>query len=728
MVFLFSEKENRLLRGRVHCLLAPFLTGGEHTADEIVTALEKELSPAEIYYALERLKKAHLIAPVTNAFSAGFSAFCQTLGVRPEDAARKLKRSRVFISSVGGVEKTRLSLALKELGIQITSKEADSTFSILLCDDYLNVALAPLQKQLFIEKRPYLMAKPIGYELWLGPLFSKETGCGHCMATRLKRNRLEETYVQNQNGDHSHFPTSVSELPTTLTLAASWLATEIFKTLIFSDAPHLKGKMLSFNLSSSKIDEHHLIRLPLCSLCGKRSKTRPLSPLTLQPRTKGVYDDNGHRCIPPEETLSKHAHQISPILGVVKFLKKEVRVENSALYLYTAGFNFALSNADRGIYRRSLRSASSGKGKSETQAKTSALCEAIERYSGQFFGDERRVRATFAGMNGQAIHPNQCLQFSKKQYAERARYNKSDRCFEPTPAPFSEKAPIDWSPVWSLTERRYKYLPSAFCYYGYPRSGRSFCMADSNGNAAGNTLEEAILQGFFELVERDAVAIWWYNRLRRPAVDLASFKDPYLSRVLAEYKAMNREVWVLDITTDLNIPTFAALSRRVDQKDEEIYLGFGTHLQPEIALLRAVTEMNQFISFEASWNLRQGEEKESHNRVANYWFKNATVANQPYLNGTAMLSANNFPQYHTQDLLDDILFCQKSVEDRGMEMLILDQTRPDIDLKVVKVVVPGLRHFWRRFAPGRLYDVPVKMGWINAPLQEEDFNPIPFFL
>ena len=44
--------------------------------------------------------------------------------------------------------------------------------------------------------------------------------------------------------------------------------------------------------------------------------------------------------------------------------------------------------------------------------------------------------------------------------------------------------------------------------------------ADSNGCAAGNTLEEAIVQGFLELVERDAYAIWWYNRLQRAEVDL----------------------------------------------------------------------------------------------------------------------------------------------------------------------------------------------------------------
>ena len=63
-----------------------------------------------------------------------------------------------------------------------------------------------------------------------------------------------------------------------------------------------------------------------------------------------------------------------------------------------------------------------------------------------------------------------------------------------------------------------------------------------------------------------------------------------------------------------------------------------------------------------------------------------------------------------------------------MEMLVLDQTRPDIGLNVVKVVVPGLRHFWKRLGAGRLYDVPVQMGWLDKPLTEEELNPIPLWM
>ena len=64
----------------------------------------------------------------------------------------------------------------------------------------------------------------------------------------------------------------------------------------------------------------------------------------------------------------------------------------------------------------------------------------------------------------------------------------------------------------------------------------------------------------------------------------------------------------------------------------------------------------------------------------------------------------------------------------GLEVLALDQTRPEVGLPVAKVIVPGSRHFWARFAPGRLYDVPVRMGWLDAPRAEADLNPIAMFL
>ncbi|NET57224.1 MAG: hypothetical protein F6K47_13980 [Symploca sp. SIO2E6] len=63
-----------------------------------------------------------------------------------------------------------------------------------------------------------------------------------------------------------------------------------------------------------------------------------------------------------------------------------------------------------------------------------------------------------------------------------------------------------------------------------------------------------------------------------------------------------------------------------------------------------------------------------------------------------------------------------------LELLVLDQTRPDIGLRVAKVIVPGMRHMWKRLGAGRLYDVPVQMGWLPESLTEEQLNPFPMWM
>jgi ribosomal protein S12 methylthiotransferase accessory factor len=147
--------------------------------------------------------------------------------------------------------------------------------------------------------------------------------------------------------------------------------------------------------------------------------------------------------------------------------------------------------------------------------------------------------------------------------------------------------------------------------------------------------------------------------------------------------------------------------------------------------MRAVTEMSQMLSHlphEPAWN---GSADTATDRETLHWLRTATVANQPYLlpdTAVPPRGAAADPRSWAEDVTEDIRACQALVERQGMEMLVLDQTRPEIGLPVAKVIVPGLRHFWARFAPGRLYDVPVRLGWLSRSISEEELNPIPMFL
>lgn len=388
---------------------------------------------------------------------------------------------------------------------------------------------------------------------------------------------------------------------------------------------------------------------------------------------------------------------------------------------------------DLDALRQNLAGRSAGKGKTDEQARASGFGEAIERYSSVFQGNEIWQKGSYQKMGDKAIHPNACMNFSQEQYKNRARWNAScSGCFQKVPEPFDEEREIEWTPVWSLTHEEFKYLPTAYCYFGYPKPPNPDCWADSNGCAAGNTTEEAILQGFMELVERDSVALWWYNRVKRPRVDLDSFDEPYFQALKEYYHTIHRQLWVLDITADLNIPTFAAITRRSDRAVEDITLGFGAHFDPKLAIGRALTEVNQILpnvlSDDANVSTQYPPTSEP---LAIDWWKTATLENQSYLAPDESVPPQvcaDYPQLWSDDLLEDVKTCQQIVEKHGMEMLVLDQTRPDIGLKVVKAIVPGMRHWWKRLGSGRLYEVPVQLGWLEESLKENQLNPFPMWM
>jgi len=116
---------------------------------------------------------------------------------------------------------------------------------------------------------------------------------------------------------------------------------------------------------------------------------------------------------------------------------------------------------------------------------------------------------------------------------------------------------------------------------------------------------------------------------------------------------------------------------------------------------------------------------------ASLWFRHATLDNQPYLAPDSSAPRRGpaaFGYRPTDDLAADVRTIQDRLAELGMELLVLDQTRPDIGMPVVKVIVPGMRHFWARFGPGRLYDVPVRLGRLSLPTPYEELNPIPLFV
>lgn len=752
-VYLLGEQDNHALTGQLYCQILPFLDG-HHSREQIAEQLKGEVPLDYIDFVLNRLMEKGYLTEAAPEMAPEVAAFWSDLGIAPAQAAQALGQP-VSLKTAGDrippAMVDLLTTALQDLGVPVHPADSgEVALTIVLTDDYLHPDLAALNQRQMDRRQPWLLVKPLGSVLWLGPVFKPgETGCWHCLAQRLEGNREVETSVQRQkhaaaaNGStpaeasppSPYLPTARAALPSTVQTALHLAATEIAKHLVFTAAagsPPAAGRwpvglddhLLTLNHRTLDLKPHAHRRRPQCPACGDPAllHRRGFEPPRLEPRLKDSGREGGHRALAPRQTLQRHEHLISPITGVVTELVRVTDPANPLVHTYRAGHAFGAATSLRGL-RSTLKHKSSGKGKTDSQSRASGFCEAVERYSGIYQGDEPRQRATFAELGELAINPEACLCMSETQYANRQAINEHRQAAHDwIPQRFDPSQPLDWTPVWSLTEQRHKYLPTAFCYYNYPLpKDQAFCRADSNGNAAGNTLEEAILQGFFELVERDSVALWWYNRLRRPAVDLSSFDEPYFTDLQRYYADHDRDLWVLDLTADLGIPAFAGVSRRTVGESERLILGFGAHLDPTIAILRALTEVNQ-LGLELD---RVPDDQLDGD--AKRWLLEANLANQPYLAPDPtqpVKTARDYPRCEGDDLLAEVIACVGTARQAGLETLVLDQTRPDIGLNVVKVIVPGLRHFWSRFGPGRLYDVPVTLGWRATPTPEAEMNPM----
>ena len=727
---LVSETFNTLLHGGLYCDLLPLLNGGR-AQGEIIAGLEDRHAATEILTALATLSARGYVLSAEHGMDRNRAAYWSSLGASPRWVEQRLAESRIeIVGDDGG-----LARRLKESGVPTGNR--NPLLSVMVCNDYLEERFAEVNRSQLESGKPWMLVRPRGMQPLFGPVFhaDKEGPCWTCLSYRLRAHQEVHNFLRNLGGEEAAFKPFAEE-PAVIDALYGLTAAEILKWIVLGDAAPIHEHALSINTGRFEISRHQVMRRPQCPACGNEAlyrPDRPPVPLRLQSSPKAVSNSGGSRTVAPEVTLAKYRHLVSPVSGVVTWLTRTTDEADSWLHVYWAGSNLGMRSRKLSSLRRSLRSKSAGKGSTREQSEVSALCEAVERYSGAIHGEEIRVRKRFSDFAGSeaAIHPNEIQLFSENQLDNAASINAPDKSkphpYNVVPPRLDPDAEIDWTPVWSLSRQRHCYLPTSMLYSMAPEQRGEFdLIADSNGCAAGNTREEAILQGFFELAERDAFAIWWYNRLQAPAVDLDSFNDEYLSAAAGYYARYEREVWVLDVTSDIGIPAFVALSRRPDGETEDIIYGAGAHADPKIAAQRAICELNQCLT----WLPRPGSHDGKpmiDDPLALWWWNTARLADCPWLAPAEapMRKARDYPLIESADARDDVEYCRELVEAKGMELLVLDQTRPDIGMPVVRVIVPGMRHFWERLAPGRLYDVPVAMGLRESPLAESELNRTP---
>ncbi|WLA61606.1 TOMM precursor leader peptide-binding protein [Bradyrhizobium diazoefficiens] len=707
-VCLYSEDRKFFLHGELYCALATAI--GEHgnARPAIIRQLSKRFPADKIEEAIKRLlERRYVVARVSPAFDEAVGGFWASLGLSPEVAEQNLRSCSVRIESIDVKGAKELTAALSKLGVQIAKRSPKLT--ITLVNDYLDRRLAELNQERVAGKTHWLLVQPSGAFPLVGPMFKPgESSCWTCLFDRMIRNREIKGFLDRGPARAVAISPLVNH-PVGRT-AIHFAAVEIAKAIASGFRTDLRDHIASFDLAGAVIAKHYVARRPQCPTCGSKKLHNPRRSPALVEIAEGkklVMTSGGYRTMTSRATVSRFRKHVSPLTGVVTRLER-IEADLPMNTNYFAQHNFSAPAHSIDQLRSGLSGGSFGKGSTAEQGEASALMESIERYSGIFQGDEIRTTRRFVDFApGDALLPNDVQLFSETQFKNRFLQQPDDP--HPVPEPFDPSTRTEWSPVSSLRDKRFKCLPTGLLYFFY-----GGFHTDSNGCAAGNTRDEAIVQGFLELIERDAYAIWWYNQVQRAAVDLEQFDDFYVRDLQAQFADAGRKLWVLDVTTDLGIPTYVAIMHWMQNGHENIEFGSGAHFDRHIALLRSLTELTQFMSV-GMMGGASGEKPTLDGvtplRLENYPF--LTPSDRPIVPPAPSLKLHD-------NTRDQVIACVEIAARAGYDFLVLDQTRPDVEVPVVRVLVPGLRHFYRRFAPGRLYDVPVRLGLLDRPRLESD--------
>jgi ribosomal protein S12 methylthiotransferase accessory factor len=309
-----------------------------------------------------------------------------------------------------------------------------------------------------------------------------------------------------------------------------------------------------------------------------------------------------------------------------------------------------------------------------------------------------------------------------------------------------EQTPIAWAWGWSLSHQRPVLAPASLIYMPYfpqfREQGEQVAgPAISTGLSCATSVDEAVLKGICECVERDAFMITWMNRLPVPRVKIES--NPLLRQLYDERLRRDGLHYVLlRTTTDIPIPSFLCLLIDERRSPPMICAGGAASLDPVLAAQKAMTEAVQtrewakFLGgrnpkFNFSAQFDDIRDFEDHVRL--YGYGNMMHAIEFLLGETGAPLDDCWESSTTGSTKRDLERVVAILADGGMDVIALDLTTPDVaqcGLHVTRALVPELQpldaDYLHRFLGGRrLYDVPRRMGYTNSSTTIESLNPYP---
>lgn len=331
---------------------------------------------------------------------------------------------------------------------------------------------------------------------------------------------------------------------------------------------------------------------------------------------------------------------------------------------------------------------SSGKGLTLSQANVSGAMEAFELFAAETT-NVPFIRATYNELADSYVTPRLAnLPYTRDSL-------------------FTTDWPFHWCLGWDLISQT--EVPVPYATVGMSRTEAGIAnlgafQVSSNGLGAGNSFLEALAAGLYEVIERDAIACGHYAATHNghvfPLLGEAELRSrPLVASVLEKCDRADVRVVVYDSTVDTKVPTYVAIA--YDRTDHGVGLmkGSGAHLDPEVAVLRAITE-----SLQARLNFIAGSRddifRSAFSRARANWRSMSQKLEEAFdENSTKGVLGESCAAATFEEDLHHLLL---SVRQSGLEnVVVFDLTPQDFPVHIVRVIVPGMEGYMHHgYQPG----------------------------
>ena len=363
------------------------------------------------------------------------------------------------------------------------------------------------------------------------------------------------------------------------------------------------------------------------------------------------------KIISPEETVKEVRKRLKD--SGIDILKKLVRIDtgrlNIPVYLSMCG-----TDAVKTIGTRKQM----GKGGTPDQAEASALMELVERFSFfSFIHKDNFLETTYRTIRDHALPYG---------YIPQSVYDPDPR--SETAFKLFENLPLTWTKAHDIKNGQNVYLPIGWFY----------AIHEYNGPAAGNSIEEALLQGLCEVVERHVSSIISHEKRPTPTIALASIQDPAGRELIQKFQRNGIKLYLKDFSLNTGIPTVGALAYdpMTFPNASEIIFTAGTTTSPEKSVIRAMTEVAQLAGdFQNRTTYKPTLPKFVDLQEASYIIDNEKV-----------VELQSLPDLSDRNLKVEIDRCIKALAFIGLDVFAVDMTHPELKIPVVYTVIPGA-HF-----------------------------------